>query len=182
MAFKQWRVGQRPEVRLIRFVVIQQQRFDIDEVINVLEDLEASDGIFHPIAIRNMDLARALLTEGMAYPNHSGGYGGTNLIPEALDGLYRLRDAKDIPEVHNPQYKEGFMDETTFDNELGHTEVEVYGDPDSVRDHHRCAKSRECGIVKVVVYATEVEQWPSPKTGIAGTEKGFEKPLDNEDG
>ena len=160
MSIDQWEVGVRTELKLTKFVIIDGVRFDLTEVLTVLDALQSADGTFNPIRIFNEDLANALMTEGMAFPNGQGAYGGTDKARDAFDEVMAIYQA-DMEEIGNPQLRFGYMDSTTFDHELGHTNTDVYADPEDVKVAEKCARSGECGIVKVAVYATEVVEWPS---------------------
>lgn len=159
MSIDNWDFGIRPEVKLTKFVIIDQVRFDLREVLDVLSALEGADGTLNPLVIYNNDLAKALMTEGLCYPNARGSYGGTELIPEVLPKLEALYDL-DTEEVDNPQLKYVYMDSTTFDHEMGNTNAETFATPDMVKAAEPCAAEKKCGIVKVVAYAIEVVQWP----------------------
>ncbi len=159
MSVEDWDFGIRPELKLTRFVIIDGVRFDLKDVIDVLEHLDGADGMFNPVVIYDNALAQALMTEGLCYPNAKGSYGGTELIPEVLNKLEALYQL-DSEEVDNPQLKYAYMDSTTFDHEMGNTNAETFASPEQVKAAEPCAERQECGIVKVVVYAIEVVQWP----------------------
>lgn len=154
-----WRVQLRPELKLIKVVYIQGARFHLDDVISVLEDLEDTDGFLSPVKIVDQTLADILETEGLCYNNTRGEYAGTEQIPDTLEKLYLIREAN-LQEVDNPQLKTGYMDTTDFDNELGNTMTRVYDSVEAVKSGEPCAEKKECGIVRVQVYADRVEQWP----------------------
>ncbi len=158
MSFEQWEFGERPELRVVRYVRIQGKRFELSKVVEVLEGLLDAD-IMEPIIIWDRALGQALCAEGMAYENIKGSYGGTELGRETLEKLYPYLDAK-MAEGLNPQLKYAYMDSTTFDHECGKTNTETYASPEDVKVGEPCAGKGECGIVKVIVYATEVVEWP----------------------
>ena len=155
-----WEFGMRPEVKLTRFVIINGIRFDLRDVLDVLYGLDGADGLLNPIVIHDEALAEELMTEGLCYPNGQGSYGGTDLVPAAIEKLEVLYHA-DMAEEANPQLKYAFMDSTTFDHELGNTNAETFASPEQVEAAEECARKGECGIVKVVVYATEAVKWPT---------------------
>lgn len=164
MSVDQWDFGVRPELKLTKFVIIDGVRFDLKNVLEVLTALGDADAMFNPVVIYDNDLAQALMTEGLCFPNTKGSYGGTQLIPEVLvklEALYHL----DSEEVGNPQLKYVYMDTTTFDHEMGHTAATTYPTEESVKVSEPCANDKECGIVRVVAYAIEAVQWPQSTPG-----------------
>ena len=162
MAVEQWDLGVRPEIIETRFVVIQGERFNLDSVVTVLEGLMDSD-ILNPIDILDRKLGEMLQAEGLAYAvSDDGLYARTEQTLEAYERLFVLSRAE-LAKHANPTIKIGYMCSTSFDYDLGNTEVFVYGSPEDARINEDCIHNKGCAVVKVALHAIEVADDSSGK-------------------